>query len=571
MTAFHLGTLDYVAFGLFIVLLSAVGYIAGRREQRSSRDYFLAGNRLPWYVIGSSLVASVNSTDHFIGMVGWTVLFGVCIGMWSWGIALDITLLIFLWVPFLLASRVYTIPQFLEQRFDRRIRLTFALVTILINVLNFMATVLYAGGLAIQQLFGWNIIVAIVVLAVVAGVWSVYGGLSSVAWTDTFNLLIVVLGGGAVVFFGLHALGHDSMLDGIREMLDRNRAKSGPWAQAVAAHRTLMASGAAYNRLSVFQPADHIAAPTLGMVLSSFSLGIWYNVMNQFVVQRVLGARNSYHARLGLVFSGILTAFFPFILVIPGLVIFALHPEILLRNWGDAQIAADRSYIQLIQQVMPIGVRGVFLAALFGAVQSTVNAVLNSTATIFTMDVYKEHLNPGASDSDIVRVGVWSSVLTLAIAICIAIAVSETKISIFFYTQILNTFFASPFAAIFMLGILWRKMNARGAAVALVAGFAFALALKLASFYDGFLPRWADTILNQAGLVLVVSIFAGVIATLASRSSDEGPRELTFDWSNPILRSGFGTGIFTSVITWWLVMLALIGLIMAFFSPLLFK
>jgi SSS family solute:Na+ symporter len=200
MSDFNLGTLDYIAFGVFFLLLCVVGYYSGRREQESSNDYFLAGKKLPCSVVGGSLVASVNSTDHFIGMVGWTVLFGISIGMWSWTLVTDITLLVFVWVPFLLASRVFTIPQFLEQRFDRRIRMWFALVTILLNVFNFMAAVLYTGGLAIEQLFGWDIVVAIIVLGVVAGMWSVYGGLSSVAWTDTFNLVIMLLGGSAVVY-----------------------------------------------------------------------------------------------------------------------------------------------------------------------------------------------------------------------------------------------------------------------------------------------------------------------------------------------------------------------------------
>jgi SSS family solute:Na+ symporter len=573
MTNFSLGTLDYAAFFFFFVFLSLVGYLAGRRERGSSTEYFLAGNRLPWYVIGSSLVASVNSTDHFIGMVGWTVLFGVSIGMWSWTLVTDLTLLIFIWVPFLLASRVFTIPEFLQHRFDGRVRLSFAVITILINVLNFMATVLYAGGVAIEQLFGWNVIFAIVILGIVAGFWSVYGGLSSVAWTDTFNLVIVLLGGGAVVYLSLNALGHDSLLRGLHVMLDRNRAEHGIWAQAVQKHQALFTAAPKYNRLSVLQPADHIAAPTLGLVLSSLSLGVWYNVMNQFVIQRVLGARNAYHARLGLVFSGLLSLALPFLIVIPGLVIFAMHPEILLTDWGHAQTNADRSYIQLIQHIMPIGIRGLFLAALFGAVQSTVNAVLNSTATIFTLDIYKVHINKDANEKKIVQVGVFSSVITLIVAIIIGILVSQSKISVFYYTQILNTFFAAPFAAIFVLGVLWRRMNSRGAIAALVLGFTAATGLKVASAATDILPRWADTILNQAGLVLVVSVISGVIASLtaARPAAEQISPALTFRWSNPILRTGFGHGIFGSVLTWWIVMLLLFGAIVAFFSPLVFK
>ncbi len=572
MTGFSLGALDYVAFGAFFVALCVIGYVAGRREQATSDDYFLAGKKLPWYVVGGSLVASVNSTDHFIGMVGWTVLFGISIGMWSWTLVTDITLLVFLWVPFLLASKVFTIPQFLEQRFDRRIRMWFALITILLNIFNFMAAVLYTGGLAIEQLFGWDIALAIVVLGVVAGMWSVYGGLSSVAWTDTFNLIVMLLGGAAVVYLGLDALGGHSVTDGFNIMLERNRAEDGVWADAVAKHQGVFTGAAEYNRLSVLQPADHMASPTLGMILSSFSLGIWFNVMNQFVIQRVLGARDAYHARMGLVFSGLLTLVIPFLIVLPGLIIFAMHPQILLGEWGQAQADADRSYVQFIQQILPVGVRGLFLAALFGAVQSTVNAVLNSTATIFTLDIYKERINRDASDRQLVRVGVWSSVITLIIAIGIGILVSHSKVSIFYYMQILNAFFAAPFAAIFMMGVLWKRMNVRGAIAALAAGFIFATLLKIApGTIDGF-PRWADTILNQAGLVLIVSVIAGIIGSLTAPppSAAQTPESLTFSWSNPILRSGFGKRPLTNVLTWWLVMLALFAVIVVIFSPLVF-
>lgn len=572
MSDFNLGTLDYIAFGVFFLLLCVVGYYSGRREQESSNDYFLAGKKLPWYVVGGSLVASVNSTDHFIGMVGWTVLFGISIGMWSWTLVTDITLLVFVWVPFLLASRVFTIPQFLEQRFDRRIRMWFALVTILLNVFNFMAAVLYTGGLAIEQLFGWDIVVAIIVLGVVAGMWSVYGGLSSVAWTDTFNLVIMLLGGSAVVYFGLNALGSDSVTDGFRIMLERNQAEDGIYAEAVAKHQSVMTEAQDYNRLSVLQPADHLASPTLGMILSSLSVGIWFNVMNQFVIQRVLGAKDAYHARMGLVFSGLLTLVIPFIIVIPGLVIFAMHPEILLGDWGQAQTDADRSYVKLIQEILPVGVRGLFLAALFGAVQSTVNAVLNSTATIFTLDIYKERINKNADDKKLVKVGVYSSVVTLLIAIVIGVAVSHSEVSIFYYMQILNAFFAAPFAAIFMMGVLWKRMNARGAVWALLAGFAAAALLKVAPEYIEGFPRWAETILNQAGLVLIVSVLAGIAGSLSSPppTAEQTPASLIFSWSNPILREGFGTRLLTNVVFWWVVMLLLFGVIVLVFSPVFF-
>jgi SSS family solute:Na+ symporter len=568
MSHFDLGTLDYLAFGIFVVLLCVVGYISGRGEHDTSDDYFLAGNSLPWYVVGGSLVASVFSTDHFIGMVGWTVIFGASIGMWSWLLVIDITLLVFLWAPFLLAARVTTIPQFLEQRFDGRVRLIFAVVTIVLNVFNFMAAVLYTGGLAVEQLFHFNITFAIIAMGIAAGMWSIYGGLASVAWTDTLTLVFMVAGGFAVVWLGLHALAPDSLSHGVAIMLERNRALSGPWLEAVNHHRPIFTDSPTYDRLSVFQPADHIAAPTLGLVLSSFSIGIWYNAMNQFVIQRVLGAKDAYHARMGLVFSGLISVFIPFVIIIPGLVLFALHPEILMHSWGDTQTAADRSYIQLIQSVMPVGIRGLFLAALFGAVQSSVNAVLNSTATIFTVDIYQQRINRQATDKQLVRVGIISSAVTLTVAIAIGIWVSSTKVSVFYYMQSLNAFFAAPFAAVFMMGVLWRRATAAGAMAAMSVGFSAALLLKFVPDVGVDLPRWATTILNQAGLTLLASLAAGIIVSLRTpRNNSSAIDAMTFNWSNPVIRTGFGNRPATHVVLWWAVFVVLIGVVMFVFSP----
>lgn len=573
MQTLQLNFFDYLAFFVFLAGLSVVGYLAGRGETASSNEYFLAGNRLPWYVVGGSLVASVLSTEHLVGMVGWAVIYGVSIGMWIWALVVDITMLVFLWVPFLLASKVVTIPQFLELRFDGRIRLTFATITIIVNVFSFMAAVLYAGGLALQQLFGWNIELCIVALGIVSGIWAIYGGLSSVAWTDSFTVPVIALGGVALVVFGLMALGSGSINEGLQIMLDRNAAGEGIWKAAVAQHQEVFTSSEDYNRLSVFQPNDHIASPTLGLLLSSLSVGIWYNVMNQFVIQRVLGARNAYHARIGLIFSGVLFLILGFVIITPGLIFFALRPEVLLQDWSAAQVSADRSYVELIHAVLPIGVRGLVLAALFGAVQAHVNAVLNSTATIFAMDVYRAKLRPDSPDRTLVKVGIWTSVVTLVLATGIAILVGRLEMSVFYYMQLLNAFFASPFAAVFLLGVLWRRMNTTGAITALVAGFTAAVMLKFAPELIPAFPRWATTFLNQAAIVLLISTVAGIMGALSSNPprADQITDALTFSWSNPHLRSGYGRGPAGRVLTWWLAYLAITAIVFGYFSPLVFN
>ena len=239
MEHFTLSPLDYIAFAAYFVGLSAVGYWAGRKEHTGAEEYFLAGKKLPWYVVGGSFIGSNISSEHFIGMIGAACVYGICVSMAEWMNVVTFSLLIWFFIPFLLVSKVFTTPEFLERRFNPALRQIFAIVTIISNVVAFLAAVLYGGALAIEQLFGWDFYVAIVVLGVVAGMWAIYGGLSSVAWTDLFMVVVMVVGGAAVTILGLDALAGDdgSLVDGARIMIQRNQANSGLWAEAVATQR----------------------------------------------------------------------------------------------------------------------------------------------------------------------------------------------------------------------------------------------------------------------------------------------------------------------------------------------
>ena len=228
------GVWDYLAFAGFFVILSLVGYFAGRKERTNRDEYFLAGHKLPWYVVGFSFIASNISSEHFIGMIGAAYIYGMCISMYSWGNILSFTFLIWLFIPFLLSSRIFTTPEYLEYRFSKALRQLFAIITVIANIVAFLAAVLYGGGLALYTLFGVPFWLSVIILGVVAGIWAIYGGLSSVAWTDFITVIVMVLGGLLVTFLGLKMLSdHGSLLDGIRVMFDHNAAKDGIYAEAV--------------------------------------------------------------------------------------------------------------------------------------------------------------------------------------------------------------------------------------------------------------------------------------------------------------------------------------------------
>ncbi|MCA9414123.1 MAG: sodium/solute symporter [Candidatus Omnitrophica bacterium] len=575
MQSFPLGAMDYLAFLLFFVALSIIGYLAGRKERASSDDYFLAGRSLPWYVVGTSFVASNISTEHFIGMIGAAFVYGICVAVSEWANVFTFSLIIWIFIPFLMASRVFTMPEFLERRYNGFLRQSFALVTVISNIVAFLAAVLYGGALALQTLFGWPLWVAIIALGIVSGIWAIYGGLSSVAWTDFFTVIVMVLGGVTVTVLGLKMLAPESgsILDGFQAMIEANRAHTGVWKEAVQASSQAIAQTDTYNRLSVIQPATHTLWPWPAIGFAIVAMSIWYNVLNQFMIQRVLGAKNAYHARMGIVLAGFFKVALPFIIVVPGLILFAKYPEVLTLPWDEVKPEADKGYVHMLQTIVPVGLRGLFLAALFGAIQSTVNSVLNSSSTIITLDFYKRLFRPDATEGQVVRIGIWTTTIVLAISMVLAGFIQNLGGGLFEYIQSLYAFFAPPFAAIFLLGILFKRINAIGATWAVILGFIFGIGLKLYLQLDYPHPGWVEPFLNQSAINW---LFCTIVCVTVSLMTSAPPGEkvtdqLTINWGRLNIFGDLGEHWYNSVVTWWLVFVLLIFSLGVAFSGLFLK
>ena len=566
---------DFIAIALFFVILSVIGYMAGRGEQANAEEYFLAGKKLPWYVVGASFIASNISSDQFIGMVGAAMVYGVCVSLYEWANVATFALLIWFFVPFLLSSKVFTTPEYLEKRFSPTVRTIFAVVTIISNVVAFLAAVLYGGGLALHELFGWDLWPSIIGLGIVSGIWAVYGGLSSVAWTDLFTVVVMLVGGVAVTILGLQALAPEGggVVEGFGVMIERNEATSGVWKEAVETNTQNLAGTDSYNRLSVIQPASHPLTPTFGMIGLLLSVSLWYNVLNQFMIQRVLGAKNMYHARMGIVFAGWLKVIIPVITIVPGMVLFAMKPELLmLDSWSDVKPAADKGYVKLIHDLVPAGLRGLFLAAIFGAIQSTVNSVLNSTSTIITFDLYRRHWRPKCSDKDLVFVGVVSSVVVLAVAIVIGRFIGDFGGGLFEYVISLYVLFAPPFAAVFLLGILWRRVTAPAALSTVIVGMVAGIGMKLFLTSGADYPLWMASFPNQASILYLICIGTCVGVTLMTRPPrpEQVTDQLCMNWKRMNIFSDLGDRWYKSVVFWWLAYSVVIGLLMMYFSGLFF-
>ncbi len=568
LESFPLGPLDYAVFAAYFVALSAVAFWAGRKRKENAEDYFLAGRTLPWYVVGVSFIGANISSEHFIGMIGAAYVFGICVALSEWNNVWVFSLLIWFFIPFLLASRIVTMPEFLERRFGPVLRQIFAVMTLISNVVAFLAAVLYGGGTALQALFGWNLWCSVIVLGTLAGAWAIFGGLKSVAYTEFVMVIVMLLGGTLVTVLGLYALSgtHHSIFAGWHQMVLANRANAGVWREAVLQNAQSIAHADTYNRLSVVQPITHIVAPWPNLLVGFLSISLWYNVGNQFMIQRVLGARNIYHARMGIVLAGFLKILLPLVIVVPGLILFALHPESMLLPWAQIRPQADKGYVSMVQSLIPVGLRGLFLAALFGAIQSSLNAVINSTATVFTFDIYRRLLRPNAPERHYVKVGMVASVVVTVIGIVLAPAVAKMGKGLFVYIHTLYAFFAPPFASVFLLGILFRRINTVGATVTVCSGFAFALALKIFVQYAPSHPVWLEPFAMQA---FVVWLFCAVLCVVVSLATPPPPAEkvtdkLTFNWRTLNITRELGGTWYQSVVFWWLLFVAIIaGIIVA--------
>lgn len=561
---------DYSTFILYIVAISSIGYFFGKKKSKDSSDYFLAGRTLPWYVVGSSFIASNISTEHFIGMVGAAFVYGICVAMSEWSNVTSFSLLIWVFIPFLMSARVFSTPEFLEKRFNLAVRQFFALVTIISNIIAFLVAVLYGGGIVIQQLFNINLWTSIIIIGFIAGIWAIYGGLKSIAWMDVLTVIIMVIGGLLVTILGLYMLSGEehSLISGFKVMLERNSAQTGIWKEVVEKNIPNMVDAGSYSRLSVIQPVSHKVAPWPNLILGVFTISIWYNALNQFMIQRVLAAKNTYHARMGIVLAGYLKVLLPVIVVLPGLILFARWPEVLNLPWEEIRPVADKGYIVLLQALVPAGLRGIFIASLFGAVQSTVSAVLNSTSTVFTLDVYKRMLRKNELDSHYVKVGRLSGFIIIILAIILAGFISKLGGSLFVYIQTLYAFFAPPFAAIFVLGILFRRINGKGAITAVTVGFILSILLKVYIQYNANAPSWLVPFQMQAIVIWLLCLIICVVVSLLTEKPkpEQITDDLTINWKKLNIFNDLGDKWYNSVFLWWLMfVLLVVALVIIFF------
>jgi solute:Na+ symporter, SSS family len=431
----HLNVYDYSVFAAYIVATVALGFWVARKGVSTSKDYFLGGRALPWYVVGASIVATDISSEHFIANVGAAYRHGVVVAAGSWNTWIIYSLLIWVFLPYYFRTGLCTMPEFLERRYNVICRYIFAAFLVVGYVGGIIGGSLYAGGVAMESIFGLNLYYGCVLFAFATGIYTIYGGLKSAAWTDFMQMILLLFAGLLVPVLALAHSGNILTL-----------AHDFP------------------EKFQVFQPPTHKPFPFTGVFTGFLTVGIWYSCTSQHIVQRVLAAKDEWHARMGVVAAGFLHIITPFFFVLPGIAAFKLFPQL---------ERPDQAYLMLVKSFVPTGLKGLILAGLSAALMSTLSTVVNSTATLLTMDLYQKAIRPNATEAQQIRFGRWSGVVVLIVGSAIAFVYAASTTPLFVKVQNLFFYIAPPFAVVFTLGILWRRANATAAITTIVTGFFF--------------------------------------------------------------------------------------------------
>ncbi len=440
-----LNSLDLFVICAYFIATIALGLYVSRNGRSSASGYFMGDRDLPWYVVGSSLVATVVSTEHFIAQAGAAYSQGLVVAAFTWNAGIVYSLLIWIFLPYYMRTGMFTMPEFLERRYSRSLRYVFALFLAFGYVASIIAGSLFAGAIALENMFGLDVFWGVAVLGTITGAYTIYGGLKSAAWTDFLQMIVILIGGLAVPVLGLLKTG------GLAPLLHEFPEK-----------------------FQVFHGPTHPLFPATGVLTGFLSIGIWYNCASQHMVQRCLAAKDEWHARMGVVFAGFLQIFVPFLFVLPGLIAWKLFPGL---------ERPDAAYLMLVKSLVPAGLRGLILAAMAAALMSTLSSMINSTSTVLTMDLYRQLWNKDATENQQVHFGQWSGAVSLAIGALIALYYATLKDSfLFVLIQDVFAYIAPPFAVIFLLGILWRRATAPAALATVLSGLPAGIAIQYVLF-----------------------------------------------------------------------------------------
>ncbi|MEM7657345.1 MAG: sodium/sugar symporter [Bacteroidota bacterium] len=485
--------LDYLVFGLYAVAIVAIGLWVSREKggkEKDAQDYFLASKSLPWWAIGASLIASNISAEQFIGMSGSGFRLGLAIATYEWMAAITLLVVAWFFLPIFIQKGIFTMPQFLEDRYDSRVRTLLAVFWLSVFVFVNLTSVLYLGAQAMETIMGVPLFWGMAGLATFAVVYSVYGGLKAVAWTDVVQVAVLIFGGLITTWIAVDAYGGFGKLyadfsDRFNMILFKDELKY-------------------FDNEGLKQDA-YFDLPGLSVLIGGMWIAnLYYWGCNQYIIQRALAAKSIKEAQRGVAFAGYLKLLLPLIVVIPGIVAYAM----------DAPIEkADEAYPWLLGKFVPVGLKGLAFAALVAAIVSSLASMMNSTSTIFTMDLYKPFLDKGASQKRLVMVGRIVAVVAMFIAGLVAYPLLGQSDQVFRDIQDYTGMVSPGVLAVFILGLFWKKATPNAALVSAFLSVPLSLGIN-ALFGEGenqlpFMDRMGIVFLISAALIVVISLIEG--------------------------------------------------------------
>ncbi|MEN2283495.1 sodium/sugar symporter [Algoriphagus sp. SE2] len=501
--------LDLIVFVGYCLLIVGMGIFVSREKKghvKNSSDYFLASKALPWWAVGASLIASNISAEQFIGMSGSGFAMGLAISTYEWMAAATLLVVAIFFLPVYIKKGIYTMPGFLLDRYDTRVRTTMAIFWLLLYVFVNLTSVLYLGALSLNTILDVPLIYGILGLATFAMIYSIYGGLKAVAWTDVVQVVFLIVGGLATTYISLQMVGSGDAWDGLTLL---RQEVPGHFSMIFSKGEMMIPDGSGGVK-DAYLDLPGISVLVGGMWITNLS----YWGFNQYITQRALAAKNLDEAQKGMIFAGFLKLLMPLIVVIPGIAAFVIVNNGIDVGFIDSMkdpvtglVKSDRAYPTLLQ-LLPVGLKGLAFAALTAAIVSSLASMANSTSTIFTMDIYQKYFSKGASETKQVRVGRITAVVAFLIAAIVAPALGQLD-QAFQFIQEYTGFISPGVFAIFFFGVFWKKTTSNAALVGAALSIPLSVVLKIGMPNLPFLDRMGVVFLVLAALMIGISLYEG--------------------------------------------------------------
>ena len=552
-------TLDWVVLGIYFLILIVVAVWVALQRNKNTEDYFLAGRNVGWFVIGASIFASNIGSEHVVGLAGTGFSSGTPLAHYELH-AWIVLLLGWLFLPFYMRSGAFTMPEFLEKRFDSRSRWFLSVFSLFAYVLTKVSVTIYAGGIVVSELLNLDFWIGAIGIVVFTGIYTIIGGLKAVVYTETLQTVVLILGSVIITYLGFQEVG------GWNEL-------------------TKTVTEVSPDHFNMWRPMNDPDFPWTGLLIGGTIVGIWYWCTDQYIVQRTLAANNIMIGRRGAIFGAYLKLLPILIFLIPGIIAYALtlqNPEMFNVIDSNGIERADRAFPMLVTTLLPVGIKGLVAGGLMAALMSSLASVFNSCSTIFTIDIYKK-IKPEKSEKYLVNIGKIATLVIVVLGIAWIPIMEKIGGGVMYqYLQNVQAYIGPPVTAVFLLGILWKRINAQASIVTLSAGLVLLIVRLSSEIYfqseissgivvDSVFFEFAT--INFSHMAIFIFVFSALLCVTVSILTDEPDysriKGLSFGTTTREMISKEKSYTNFDIIFSVLLVLLVIGILL-FFSPIFF-